>query len=442
MGRVASVTWEDHLPTRPRGTTSSPDRSHADVARLLGGGPASPAAVVALQRSIGNRATAQLLVPGPQGWTASRTAAAPAVVQPRPRRKKGGSSQGGTGPQKGGTTPPTGKTIRVPIREQTVKQTPEALYQAREERGETVGNVAGGVLDVWEGLEGALDTQKDVTSRTGSGLKVLGGGTVLTTTTMKALERGGETIGDVGGTINEACGLIGAALEAYTAVRNAVQQGLRAVAWEAGKNISGIVAGALKTLDSYKKAMGDGDFQKRIGEGTIPTVSMVAGAVKVLLKVKELLDIQRNRALLADKLTKSLTTDLSEGTSHLVSILDSRWYKGALEIVSTAAEFVGEWMKWGSMGIGWLTGSLVGAGSKLIPLGAKLFNGLWQWGIDYDITWLGTKKSVDIVASNEKLAKLIVARHSQPYGKLLCNALGIDPATATNVDDVMGALAV
>lgn len=335
--------------------------------------------------------------------------------------------------------------ITIPITEKTIKKTPEVMKEGEQQGdvGEVVGQITGGVLDIWEGLETATDSNKDTITRGGGVSKAVGGGSALTGTVGKSLDLISESTGDMAGTVTEACGFITSAAECLAAVREGYQKGTTDTLLALGRTIGPLLTGALKTFEAYSKwADSSETFKKWIAENRIPQLSMVSSAVKILSTVKEMWGLSDQRHKLNTKLRQYSDQSIIANTRHLISLLDSKWYKGAVEILGSMAEFTGEALKWGGFVTGWLAGSVVGAGSKLIPLGVKVFNYLWQTANDWGGTTLwGGKTTAQLTSDTNTLATMIKDRHQTAFGKMLCEAIGLPHSEAGDRDKVLNALA-
>ena len=379
----------------------------------------------------------------------------------RNRRGRNNSGAGGTGSTAIATIPKTStavavippkstalvtvpkKVVKIPVTETVVKQSPELVTAAEEtDLGETVGGIAGGVLDVWEGLETATDSGKSGVERGGGGAKAVGGATVLGTKGAKAGGLIGEATETMTGVVSEAMGFLSSAAECYAAVKGALETGAYDAMYALAGTIGPVVGGALKSAEAYAKyAEASETFKAWIGEGLIPGITIVSAAVKGLQKFLELSQLSQNRKQLMTKIASIRDATMVANSKHLVSLMDSKWYKGAIELVATLGELVGEFIKWSTAGVGTITGSILGAGSKLLPLGAKVFNYLWATANDWGGTAIwGGKTTAEIEGSTDDLADMIVARSNTVFGKLLCKVAGIDLAVANDKDEVMKAL--
>jgi hypothetical protein len=331
----------------------------------------------------------------------------------------------------------------VSIPEAAVKKTPEVAKEAEDsDPAETTGALAGGVLDIWEGLETASDPSKSGIERGGGAVKAAGGTSAVGGTVAKSLDAISDSTGDLAGTVTEACGFISSAAECIAAVRQAYDKGAWDAFMEFGKNLAGLVAGALKTAEAYAKFAEKSEaFKSWIAEGVIPALSIVSAATKAIQKVYELFELSTKRAALMKKLKTVRDPGMRSSTQHLVSMLDSKWYKGAIELASTTADLTGEAMKWAGWGVGWLTGSAVSASSKVLPLGAKIANYVWQTALDWGATRIiGGKTTLQVQGDTEALADMIVQRHTHAFGKLLCETIGIEQSAAGDKDAVLEAL--
>ena len=242
--------------------------------------------------------------------------------------------------------------------ETAIKAEPEIIAAAEEsDLGETVGGLAGGVLDVWEGLETATDSGKSGVERAGGGAKAVGGATVLGTKGAKAGGLIGEATETMTGVVAEAMGFLSSAAECYATVKDALEKGAYEAMYALAGTIGPVIGGALKSLEAYAKyAEASETFKAWIGEGVIPGVTIVSAAVKGLQKFLELSELSQNRKQLMTKIASIRDATMVANSKHLVSLMDSKWYKGAIELVATLGELVGEFIKWSTAGVGTITG--------------------------------------------------------------------------------------
>ena len=372
--------------------------------------------VLALQRSAGNRAVASIL-----------------EVQraPRNRRRRNGGGVPITKTEKSTPTPsPTPKRVDPP---------PTTPPTTSDQVAETTGAITGGLLDVWEGVETVVDPSKPTSVRVGGGSKAVGGLTAVGSNTTKSLGLITDSTGDMYATITEACGFVATAGELYAAVSEAYSRGVTDTLLELAKGAAGLLAGALKTAEAYAKYVESKVFDDWIAKGVIPSLGIVNAAVKIFGKARELwtLSVDRARVVAASLKVKASSAG-RKSAEHLVSLMDTKWYRTLVEILSSTAELSGEALKWADWSIGWLTGSVVGAVSKVFPLGFKLVNYLWQTANDWGGTRIwGGQTTSQLVGSSDQLVRVITGRpKTDPLVKVLCEVLGIDLNDSRNRDVV------
>lgn len=411
--------------------------------------------LLALQRSLGNQQVMRLVAASSAGAPIMRKGAAGAKRRAAARARARQSGAGGSGSTalvtipKTSTAlttvpPPQPKIVRIPVTEAAVKESPELVATAEDTgNSETVASVAGGILDVWEGLETATNSEKSGVERAGGGAKAVGGATVLGTTGAKTVGALSASTESLTGVVSEAMGFLSSAAECYAAVREALDKGAYNAMYALAGTVGGVLGGALKAAEAYAKYSETSEtFKAWIGDGVIPGVSIVTSAVKGMQKFYELYQLSQNRNELKQKIKNYRDRAIIANSQHLIALMDSKWYKGAIEIVATLGDLIGEFMKWSAAGIGTITGAMVGAGSKLLPLGAKVFNYIWQTANDWGGTAIwGGKTTAEIEGSTDALADMIVARSGTAFGKLLCKVSGIDSAKANDRAEVLKALA-
>ena len=411
--------------------------------------------MLALQSSAGNRAV---------------TSAATIQRGRRGRKNRGGSSNvsGKPSGSTGSTTTPS--KVVLPVTTNDVKKTPEVLEQAKQPQGttqtegpkqqpsrmdyvgEVTGNVMGGTLDVWEGLETVVDTGKDRTTRGVGATKVVGGTTSVISTLGKHLDYVGDSGMDVAGRITETCGFLGALGELVSAFSGWWQSQVGSL--ELLHKTVGMAAGAMKALDSYLQwSKEEKMFDKWVAKGFVPAIAVVSAAYKIFAKLHEMWTLSSARAKLVeeiDKLKKGRKKRQEQGetATKLVETIDSKWYRALLDVVSSGLELAGELTRWADVTTGWITGNVLTGMSKAVPFAAKvlpvgysIFTGFssWLWG-NGSTTATPNGGTVTVTGEWDRVANLIRSRRTDPFGKLLCETIGLDQGKAHDPAEIENAL--
>lgn len=433
------------------GVSATPVGSNVPIALGL----ITPQTMLALQRSAGNRAVTS----------------APTIQRGRRNRKnRGGSSNvsGGSSGSTGSTTTTTTKPSKVvlPVTTNDVKKSPEVVKQPQgtpqtdtpkqpsrmDYAGEVTGNVMGGTLDVWEGLETVVDTGKDKATRGVGATKVVGGTTSVISSVAKHFDYIGDSGMDVAGQVTETCGLLGALGELVSAFSGWWQSQVGSL--ELLHKTVGLAAGAMKTLDSYLQwSKEEKMFDKWVAKGFIPGFAVVSAAYKLFAKLYEMSKLSSARARLVeeiDKLKKGKKKRREQGetATKLVETIDSKWYRALLDVVSSGLELAGELTKWADVTTGWITGNVLTGMSKAVPFAAKVlpvgysvFTGFssWLWG-NGGATATPNGGTVTVTGEWDRVTNLIKSRHRDPFGKLLCETIGLDQGKAHDPTEIGNAL--
>lgn len=440
---------------RSSAASAAPARSNPPI----GLGFTTPQTMLALQRSAGNRAVTS----------------APTIQRGRGSKKNRGRSSNISGKPSGSppTTTPTTTTkpskVVLPVTTNDVKKTPEVVAQAKQPQGttqteapkqpsrmdyagEVTGNVVGGTLDVWEGLETVVDTGKDKATRGVGATKVVGGITSVISTMGKHFDYVGENGMDIAGRITETCGFLGALGELVSAFSGWWQSQVGSL--ELLHKTVGLAAGAMKALDSYLQwSKEEKMFDKWVAKGLIPGVAVVGAAYKIFAKLYEMWTLSSARAKLVeeiDKLKKGKKKRQEQGetATKLVETIDSKWYRALLDVVSSGLELAGELTKWADVTTGWITGNVLTGMSKAVPFTAKIlpvgysiFTGFssWLWG-NGGTTATPNGGTVTVTGEWDRVTNLIKSRRTDPFGKLLCETIGLDQGKAHDPTEIENAL--
>ncbi len=456
----------------------------------------SSEAVLALQRTAGNRAVSSAI-------RAQRMGGGPGVLVQRGgrggRRTRRTPVRSSSPPSKSSSTalttlPPPRSMVLVPVTTAAVLSTPSVLDQAKqlsqrqqaeshnpsqspeqaptpspstspeqaqtpspstaERAGELSANLAGGVLDVWEGVETVVDSSKDTATRGAGGAKVVGATTTLISSIGKEFELVGESGARLAGQVTETCGALGALGEFCSAASQAwSKSGTAETIFELVQKTAALAAGAMKTLDAYLDLSKTyPDFEKWVAKGAIPGTAIVLAAIKAYRKIHEMWGLSASRAKLMDYIEslklhrKRRVRDQATVASKLIETIDSKWWKALVDVVSSGMEVVGELMKWSTVTLA--VGAVVGGMSKVVPLVAKLvpvgyslyasFSN-WIWG-SANATTVANGGTVVVKGEWDDLRDLISRRRGDPFGKLLCETLELSVQDAKDTSKVEAAL--